>query len=80
MSTTATTSNNNSNNNNNNNNNNMRGSIDQKWAESKMAKRNKVTESHSAEVAALYQKAEVSGAKLLELFPQYSKASIMDDG
>ena len=41
-----------------------------------MAKRSRVTERHSAEIAALYQKAGVSGANLLELFPQYSKATI----
>ena len=42
----------------------------------KMAKRSQVTQRHSAEIAALYQKAGVLGAKLLQLFPQYSKASI----
>ena len=42
----------------------------------KMANRNQVTVRHSTEIAALYQKAGVSGGKLLEIFPQYSKASI----
>ncbi len=41
-----------------------------------MATKNKVTSRHSAEIAALYQKAGVSGKKLLDMFPQYSKASI----
>ena len=41
-----------------------------------MAKRSRVTEMHSVEIAAVYQKASVSGAKLLQMFPQYSKASI----
>ena len=60
------------NNNNNKNNNNNRNNINI----AKMAKRSQVTERHSAEIGALYQKAGVSGAKLLELFPEYSKAAI----
>eukprot|EP00794_Sanderia_malayensis_P001342 gene1342-1482_t len=41
-----------------------------------MAQKNKVTVQHSAEIAALYQKAGVSGRKLLEMYPQYSKATV----
>ena len=41
-----------------------------------MATRNQVTVRHSAEIAILFQKAGVSGKKLLEMFPQYSKATI----
>ena len=41
-----------------------------------MAKRSRVTEMHFKEIAAVYQKASVSRAKLLQMFPQYSKASI----
>eukprot|EP00794_Sanderia_malayensis_P001028 gene1028-biopygen266 len=41
-----------------------------------MAQKNKVTVQHSAEIAALYQKTGVSGRKLLEMYPQYSKATV----
>lgn len=41
-----------------------------------MAGGSQVTVKHSAEIAALYQKANVKGEKLLELYPQYSKATI----
>jgi len=36
----------------------------------------KMTVRHSAELAALYQHAGVKGKKLLEMYPQYSKASV----
>ncbi len=41
-----------------------------------MARKNKVTTRHSAEIAALYQKAGVSGVELMKIFPQYSRATI----
>lgn len=36
----------------------------------------KITVRHSAEIAALFQHANVRGKKLLEMFPQYSKSAI----
>ena len=41
-----------------------------------MAGKNGVTVQHSVEIATLYQTGGVSGAKLLKMFPQYSKATI----
>ena len=41
-----------------------------------MAGKNGVTIQHSVEIATLYQTGGVSGANLLKMFPQYSKAMI----
>lgn len=42
----------------------------------KKKSKSKVTIQHAAEMAALYQKANIRGKELVELFPQYSRASI----
>ena len=41
-----------------------------------MAGKNAVTVQHSVEMATLYQTGGVTGARLLNMFPQYSKATI----
>ena len=44
--------------------------------EQKMPKKAKISIEHSCQIRSLYQMCNVRGKKLLEMFPQYSKAQI----